>query len=97
MMYILEEQLNELIKNADKEEDKERFKALKVLAEYHEPYQIRACIDHYADGRYDLTIDFIGCHKRFQGKARDYDNIRKELDISSSADPGYTAMEMVEQ
>lgn len=66
MTYILEEQLNELIKNADKEEDKESFKALKVLAEYYEPSQITTSIDHYADGRYDLTIDFIGCHKRFE-------------------------------
>lgn len=66
MTYILEEQLNELIKNADKEEDKEKFKALKVLADYYEPSQILTSIDHYADGRYDLTIDFIGCHKRFE-------------------------------
>lgn len=36
---------------------------------------------------------YMTIHKEF---AKD-DNIRKELDISSSADPGYTAMEMVEQ
>lgn len=65
MIPILEEQLNDLIKNADKEEDKERFKALKVLAKYYEPSQISTSIDPYADGRYDLTIDLIGCCKRF--------------------------------
>lgn len=65
MTYILEEQLNELIKNADKEEEKEKFKALKVLAEYCGPSQIRTSMDHYADGRYDLTIEFIECCKRF--------------------------------
>ena len=65
-MNILEEQLDDLIKNADKEEDKERFKALKVLANYHHTSQIRISINHYADyRRYDLTIDFIGCCKRF--------------------------------
>ena len=36
---------------------------------------------------------YMTIHKEF---AKD-DNIRKELDISSNADPGYTAMEMVEQ
>ena len=61
----LEEQLDDLIKNADKEEDKERFKALKVLAKYHETSQIRTSVNHYADGRYDLTIDLIGCCRRF--------------------------------
>ena len=50
MIPILEEQLNDLIKNADKEEDKERFKALKVLANYYESSQIRTSINHYADG-----------------------------------------------
>jgi hypothetical protein len=65
MIPILEEQLDDLIKNADKEEDKERFKALKVLAKYYKPSQIRTSIDPYADGRYDLTIDLIGCCKRF--------------------------------
>jgi hypothetical protein len=65
MIPILEEQLDNLIKNADKEEDKERFKALKVLANYYEPSQISTSIDPYADGRYDLTIDLIGCCKRF--------------------------------
>lgn len=65
MAYILEEQLNELIKNADKEEDKERFKALKVLAEYYEPIRIETSIDHYVNGRYDLTIEFIECRERF--------------------------------
>ena len=64
--FQLEEQLNDLIKNADKEEDKERFKALKALANYHKADQIRTSINHYADSkRYDLTIDFIGCCKRF--------------------------------
>ena len=61
----LEEQLDDLIKNADKEEDKERFRALKVLAEYYKPSQITTSIDHYADGRYDLTIEFGGCFRRF--------------------------------
>lgn len=61
----LKEQLDNLINNANKEEDKERFKALKVLAEYHSTSQIRTSIDHYADGRYDLTIDLIGCWRRF--------------------------------
>ena len=65
MIPILEEQLDNLIKNADKEEDKERFKALRVLAKYYEPSQISTSIDPYADGRYDLTIDLIGCCKRF--------------------------------
>lgn len=65
MTYILEKQLNELIKNADKKEDKEKFKALKVLAEYNEANQITTSINHYADGSYDLTIDFVGCCKRF--------------------------------
>ena len=64
--YNLEKQLDDLIKNTNKEEDKERFKALKVLANYYDPSQIRISIDHYADCRqYDLTIDFIGCYKRF--------------------------------
>ena len=62
----LEEQLDDLIKNADKEEDKERFKALKVLADYYRPSQISTSIDNYAaDGRHDLTISFNGCHRRF--------------------------------
>lgn len=61
----LEEQLDNLIKNADKEEDKERFKALKVLAKYHRADQISTSIDHYADGRYDLTIELGGCCRRF--------------------------------
>lgn len=61
----LEDQLNDLIKNADKKEDKEMFKALRVLAKYHMTSQIRTSIDHYADGRYDLTIDLIGCCRRF--------------------------------
>ena len=66
MTHILEEQLNDLIENADTEEDKERFKALRVLAKYHETSQIRTSINHYADcRRYDLTIDFIGCCRRF--------------------------------
>ena len=65
MIPILEEQLNDLIKNADKEEDKERFKALKVLANYYKPSQIRTSIDNFANGQYDITIDFIGCCKRF--------------------------------
>lgn len=61
----LEEQLDFLINYADKEEDKEKFKALKVLANYHHASQIRSSIDQYADGRYDLTIDLIGCCRRF--------------------------------
>ena len=61
----LEEQLDYLIENANKEEDKERFKALKVLAKYHRADQISTSIDHYADGRYDLRIDLIGCCRRF--------------------------------
>ena len=61
----LEKQLDDLIKNADKEEDKERFKALKVLAKYHETSQIRTSFNPYADGRYDLTIDLIGCCRRY--------------------------------
>lgn len=61
----LEEQLNDLIKNADKEEDKERFRALKVLANYYKPSQISTSMDNYVDGRYDLTINFIECCKRF--------------------------------
>ena len=65
MTYILEEQLDNLIKNADKEEDKERFRALKALANYYKPSQIRTSINNYDDGTYDLTIDFIGCCKRF--------------------------------
>ena len=64
-IFYLEEQLDNLIRNADKEEDKEMFKALKVLAEYHSTSQIITSINHYADGRYDLTIDLIGCCKRF--------------------------------
>ena len=58
----LEEQLDDLIKNADKYKDKERFKALKALANYYKASQIRTSINHYADGSYDLTIDFIGCY-----------------------------------
>lgn len=65
MTYVLEEQLNELIKNADKEEDKEKFKALKVLAKYYNPNQIRTSIDCYANGEYDLTFAFIGCRNGF--------------------------------
>ena len=60
----LEEQLDYLIKNADKEEDKERLKALKVLANYCKPSQISTSIDNFANGRYDLTITFSGCHRR---------------------------------
>ena len=60
----LEEQLDEIIKNADKEEDKEMFKALKTLANYYRPSQISMSIDHYADGRYDLTIGLNGCRRR---------------------------------
>lgn len=63
--FQLEEQLNDLIKNADKKEDKERFKALKALANYYKPSQISTFIDHHADGRYNLTLEFIGCCKRF--------------------------------
>jgi hypothetical protein len=66
MIPILEQQLDDLIKNTDNEEDKERFRALKVLAKYHETSQIRTSINHYADcKRYDLTIDFIGCCRMF--------------------------------
>lgn len=66
MSYILEQQLDDLINNADKEEDKEMFKALKVLANYHKASQIRTSINHYVDcKRYDLTIDLIGCYRRF--------------------------------
>ena len=66
MTPILEEQLDDLIKNADTKEDKERFKALKVLAKYHETSQIRTSINHYVDcKRYDLTIDLIGCCRRY--------------------------------
>lgn len=61
----LEEQLDNLIKNAGKEEDKEEFKALKVLAKYHKADQISTSIDHYADGRYDLTICLGGCRRRY--------------------------------
>ena len=61
----LEEQLNNLIENVDKEEDKERFKALKVLAEYHRASQISTSMDNFADGRYDLTIELGGCCRRF--------------------------------
>ncbi len=61
----LEEQLDDLIKSADKEEDKEMFRALKVLAKYHSTSQISTSIDHYADGRYDLTIELVGCWRRF--------------------------------
>lgn len=61
----LEEQLDNLINNAVKEEDKERFKALKVLANYHRSSRISTSIDHYADGRYDLTIELGGCYRRF--------------------------------
>ena len=67
MTTILEQQLDDLIKNADTEEDKERFKALKVLAKYHRTSQIITSITHYADGRYDLTIDLIGCCRKFYG------------------------------
>ena len=63
MGFNLEEQLDDLIKNADKKEDKERFKALKILANYYKPIQIRSSIDSYADGTYDLTINLIGCCK----------------------------------
>ena len=59
------EQLDDLIKNADKKEDKERLKALKVWANYHGPSQIRQSVNYYTDGTYDLTIDFIGCCKIF--------------------------------
>ena len=66
MLYILEEQLNDLIKNADKKEDKEMFKALKVLINYHKASEFRTSVNHYVDcKRYDLTIDLIGCCKRF--------------------------------
>lgn len=61
----LEEQLDNLIKNANKEEDKERFKALKVLANYYRPSRISTSVDHYADGRYDLTIELDGCCRRY--------------------------------
>lgn len=61
----LEEQLDNLIQNADKEEDKERFKALKALANYYKPSQICTSIDNFANGKYDLTISFNGCHRRF--------------------------------
>ena len=65
MIPFLEEQLDDLIKNTDKEEDREMFKALKVLTNYHKPSQIRTSIDHYMDcRRYDLTIDLIGCCRR---------------------------------
>lgn len=60
----LEEQLDDLIKNANNEEDKERFKALKVLANYYKPSQICTSMDNFADGRYDLTIVFSGCRRR---------------------------------
>ena len=59
------EKLDDLIKNADNEEDKERFKALKVLANYYHPSQIRSSMDNFADGRYDLTIDLVGCCRKF--------------------------------
>ena len=65
MTPILEEQLNDLIKNVDKEEDKERFKALKVLANYYKPSQIRTSMDNFANGQYNITIDLIGCCRRF--------------------------------
>lgn len=66
MIPILEEQLDNLIKNADKEEDKERFKALKVLANYYKPSQISTSMDNFfADGRYDLTIELSGCCRRY--------------------------------
>lgn len=61
----LEEQLDYLIENANKEEDKERFKALKILAKYHRSSRISTSIDNYADGRYDLTIELGGCCRRF--------------------------------
>lgn len=67
MGFDLEEQLNNLIENAVKEEDKERFKALKVLANYYHPSQICTSMDNFADGRYDLTISFIGCCRKFYG------------------------------
>lgn len=60
----LEEQLDDLIKNANNEKNKERFKALKVLANYLIPSQISTSIDNYVDGRYDLTICFSGCRRR---------------------------------
>lgn len=63
MACILEKLLDELIKNADKEEDKERFKALKVLAKYYGPSQIRHSVNFSVDGSYDLTIEFIECRK----------------------------------
>lgn len=58
MANILEEQFNELIKNADTEEDKEMFKALKVLAKYYKADRISKSVDHHVDGTYDLTIVF---------------------------------------
>jgi hypothetical protein len=61
----VEEQLDYLIENANKEENRERFKALKVLAKYHKPSQISSSIDYHADGRYDLTIELGGCCRRF--------------------------------
>lgn len=61
----LEGQLDNLIENADKEEDKEMVKALKVLANYHRPSQISTSIDPYADGRYNLTIELGGCCRKF--------------------------------
>ena len=65
MGFNLEEQLNNLIENVDKEEDKERFKALKVLANYYCPSQICTSMDNFADGRYDITIELNGCRRRF--------------------------------
>lgn len=46
------------------------------------------------DGWY--LLDSKEVRRRWQ-KGTKNDHIRKELDISSSADPGYTSMEMVEQ
>jgi len=68
----LEEQLDFLINYADKEEDKEKFKALKTLANYYKPIKISSSIDYYADGRYDLTIGLNGCHrKRFKEESNE--------------------------
>lgn len=64
-VITLEEQLDNLINNAVEEEDKERFKALKVLAEYHRATRISTSIDHCADGRYDLIIELGGCCRRY--------------------------------
>lgn len=63
MGYELEKQLDDLIEKANKEEDKERFKALKTLASYHGTRDIRTYINLYVDGTYDLYIEFIRCCK----------------------------------